>query len=54
MWEYDIRGLWHFEDYGENLYERKLNEHGEKGWELVQIIGDKIIFKRKTTLDESK
>lgn len=51
MWEYDVRSLWYFEESG-GISESSLNEYGEKGWELAQIHGDEIIFKRKLKKEE--
>lgn len=43
-WEYRVIPL--TVQYGLKPYEQKLNQWGEQGWELVQALSDRIIFKR--------
>lgn len=43
-WEYRVVGV--DRKYGLEAYQSKLNQWGEQGWELVQALTDRIIFKR--------
>lgn len=47
MWEYLIRNVSVIQDYRDELSEKELNNYGEIGWELVCVINENVIFKRK-------
>ncbi len=47
MWEYEVMTIIPSDNITPDVTKTLLNKRGEKGWELVSVVGTVFYFKRK-------